>query len=444
MRIEELRRTFDRDAAGTAMYELIRALYPLGRSLTGDGVRETLARLRRSIPLAIHEIPTGTKVFDWTIPREWNVREAYIRTPDGRRIADFARSNLHLVGYSVPVRGHMPLADLEPHLFAGSGNPEWIPYRTSYYEDAWGFCLSRAELDRLEDGEYEVVIDSTLTEGSLTYGECLLPGKSEEEVLVSTHVCHPSLCNDNLSGIALAASLAEELANVDLRYSYRFLFVPGTIGAIAWLSRNEAAVDRVRHGLVLACAGDAGHLTYKQSRRGDAPIDRAARHVLSQRGARHEVLGFSPDGYDERQYNSPGFDLPVGRLTRTPGGEYPEYHTSGDDLSFVRPEHLADTMDACLAITDVIENDRTYRSTNPYGEPQLGKRGLYFPSGGGEAGGAGRAVRWVLNLSDGTHSLLSIAERAGLSFDAVREAAAVLLRHGLLAPAEETVSGARS
>jgi aminopeptidase-like protein len=271
-----------------------------------------------------------------------------------------------------------------------------------------------------------VCIDSSLEPGALTYGECHLPGESTDEVLISCHVCHPSLANDNLSGIAISALLAKSLDPLARRYSYRFLFLPGTIGPITWLARNEALLPRIRHGLVLVCLGDSGRLTYKRSRRGDTAIDRAAAHILRHAGD-HEVQAFSPYGYAERQYCSPGFDLPVGRLSRTPHGRFPEYHTSADDLDFVRPEHLADSFVACLAILDVLENDRTYVNQNPKCEPQLGRRGLYREFGDNEM-----AMLWVLNLSDGGHSLLDIAERAGLRFDAVKSAADLLRDHGLL------------
>jgi aminopeptidase-like protein len=438
MRIEELRRSIACDAEGLAMHETIRTLYPICRSITGDGVRETLAILRRRVPLAVHEVPTGTRVFDWTVPREWNIRDAWIIGPDGKKVVDFARSNLHVMSYSFPVKARLPLAELKGHIFTDPDRPGLIPYRTSYYREKWAFCMSHDELVRLPDGEYEIFIDSTLADGSLSYGELLVPGRSDEEVLLSCHVCHPSLCNDNLSGIALAARLAERLAGLELRYSYRFLFIPGTIGAITWLSRNERTVERMRHGLVIACVGDSGRMTYKRSRRGDATIDRAVEHVLAHRGAEFEILDFSPDGYDERQYGSPGFDLPVGRLTRTPHGRYGEYHTSGDDLDLVKPASLGDSLDAFLAVIDVLENDLVYRSTNPKCEPELGRRGLYAETGGArERAREEAAILWVLNLSDGEHSLLSIAERAALPFEAIRNAAEALLRHGLLTMEEE-------
>jgi aminopeptidase-like protein len=426
MTLDELRANLDGAALGATLYDCVTDLYPLCRSLTGEGLRETLRRLQSRVPLALHEVPTGTPVFDWTVPKEWNIRDAWVKNGRGERVIDFRRSNLHVVSYSVPVHRRMSLAELRPRLHTLPDRPDWIPYRASFYEETWGFCLSQRQLDAMEEGEYEVCIDASLEPGSLTYGECYLPGESGDEVLVSCHVCHPSLANDNLSGIAIAAYLGHYLRQVSLRYSYRILFLPGTIGPIAWLARNEATVSRIRHGLVLVCLGDGGRLTYKKSRRGDAAIDRAAAHVLRHAGD-HAVEDFSPYGYGERQYCSPGFNLPVGRLSRTPHGRFPEYHTSADDLDFVRPEQLAGSFDACLQIVDVLEHDRTYVNQNSKCEPQLGRRGLYRELGDDEM-----AMLWVLNQSDGEHSLLDIAERSGCRFAAVRRAADVLDRHGLL------------
>jgi len=432
MTIDELRAGLDEETLGRQLYDCIADLYPLCRSITGEGVRETLRRLQRQVPLTIHEVPSGTEVFDWTVPREWNVRDAYVKNARGERVIDFRRSNLHVVNYSVPVRGRMSLEELRPHLFTLPDRPEWIPYRTSYYKESWGFCLSRRQLEALEDGEYEVCIDASLDPGTLTYGECHVPGESTDEILISCHVCHPSLANDNLSGIAIAAHLGQHLRRLPLRYSYRFLFIPGTIGSITWLCRNESLVSRIRHGLVLACLGDAGRFTYKKSRRGDATVDRAVRHVLHHLGD-HEVLEFSPYGHDERQFCSPGFNLPVGRLSRTPHGCFPEYHTSADDLAFVHPSQLAASFATCLAILAVLENDRTYVNQNPKCEPQLGKRGLYHAIGGiAHSPVTETAMLWVLNLSDGQHSLLDVAERSGLHFDEISRAAEALRDSGLL------------
>jgi aminopeptidase-like protein len=423
----------DLDAGvGPEMHRFVEELYPICRSITGNGLRETLHRIGKRIPIEIHEVPTGAEVFDWTVPKEWNIREAYIDGPRGQRIVDFRDHNLHVMGYSVPVERRMSLSELKEHVHTLPDQPDVIPYRTSYYTEAWAFCMEHRRLQGLEDGEYDVRIDSTLEPGSLSYGELHLPGEIEEEVLISCHCCHPSIANDNLSGIALATWLAEHLQGLALRHSYRFLFVPGTIGPVTWLARNEDRVDRVKNGLVVTGVGDPGPFTYKRSRRGNAPIDRAAAHVLGHSGRPHGVVDFSPYGYDERQYCSPGFDLAVGSLMRTPNGQYPEYHTSGDNLDFVRPDALADSLGMYLRVLDVLENDEVYVNLSPKGEPQLGKRGLY-PSVGAQGAGPELMARlWTLNLSDGEHSLLDIAQRADLPFDAIKDAAGALVDGGLL------------
>jgi aminopeptidase-like protein len=403
------------------------------RSITGEGVRATLRAIQEAIPLEIHEVPTGTPVFDWTVPREWNIREAYIKDSAGRTIVDFRHCNLHVVGYSRPIQTRLPLSQLKEHVFTLPDRPEWIPYRTSYYNDTWGFCLRHDQLGGLREGDYDVCIDSSLTDGYLTYGEYHIPGRTDEEVLISVHVCHPSLANDNLSGIAVATSLARHLTGRSRRYSYRFLFIPGTIGSITWLSLNERQVSRIRHGLVLSCVGDAGHVTYKRSRRGTAEIDRAVIKVLKDSGCPHSLLDFSPHGYDERQYCSPGFDLPVGCFMRTPNGKFPEYHTSADNLDLLTPAALADSWFRCLQVFDLLEDNRTYVNLNPKCEPQLGRRGLYSTIGGQPEGKLRElAMLWVLNLSDGGHSLLDIAERGGLPFALLRNAAHDLFNHRLL------------
>ncbi len=447
MTIGALRRSIDIEATGAEIYALIAELYPICRSVTGDGVRQTLARLARHIDVRCHEVPTGTPAFDWTIPREWNITDAWVKAASGERVIDFRRSNLHVMQYSVPVRRRLGLDELKQHLHSIPEHPQWIPFRSSIYEEGWGFCIEHERLTSLGDDEYEICIESRLEDGSLTYGECAIAGASEDEFLISCHVCHPSMCNDNLSGVALATYLAKLLAPLELRYSYRFLFVPGTIGSIAWLSCNEQRAARIRHGLVVACVGDAGMLHYKRSRRG-AEIDRAVEHVLRHSGAAYDVRDFSPYGYDERQYCSPGFDLPVGSLTRTPHGRFPEYHTSADDLSFVAPRWLGESLRCYLEVIDVVEGNRRYASTNPKCEPQLGRRGLSRALGGlASPERAQMALLWVLNLSDGQHDLLAIAERAGLDFDTIRDAAELLHAHGLLEsmtqPALLPAAGAR-
>jgi aminopeptidase-like protein len=420
-------------ALGREMHALVAELYPICRSITGEGLRQTLRNLQKYVPLEIREVPAGTAVLDWTIPKEWNIRDAYVANSRGERVIDFQKSNLHVVNYSVPVRKTMPLSELRSNLHSLPDHPDWIPYRTSYYKEDWGFCLPHRTLEALEEGTYEVCIDSTLTNGSLSYGELLLPGQTSDEILLSCHACHPSLANDNLSGLALVAFLARLISKTAHRYTYRFLFVPGTIGSIAWLSRNEDAISRIRHGLVVACVGDAGDLHYKKSRRGDAEIDRAAAHVLRHSGKPHTILDFSPYGYDERQYCSPGFNLPVGSLTRTPHGRYPEYHTSADDVAFVRPESLADSLRTYLDVLAILEGNGGYRNTSPKGEPQLGRRGLYGAMGGfADPGKAQMAILWILNQSDGGPTLLDIAERAGFPFALIRSAADKLVERGLL------------
>ncbi|MGH3630577.1 MAG: DUF4910 domain-containing protein [Sciscionella sp.] len=415
------------------MHALVKRLYPLCRSITGDGVRRTLDIISEYIPLRRYEVPTGTRVFDWTVPQEWNIRGAYIADAEGNRVVDFADSNLHVLGYSVPVAATMPLAELREHLHTMPEHPSWIPYRTSYYAPAWGFCLAHEAMSALPEGDYEVRIDSTLRDGHLTYAEHVVPGQVTDEVIVSCHVCHPSLANDNLAGIAVAIALAKALAKGTPWYTYRFLFIPGTIGSITWLARNVERVERIQHGLVLACAGDSGPLTYKQSRRADAEIDRVMRYVLQVSGRQHKVIEFSPYGYDERQFCSPGFNLGVGSLTRTPYASYPEYHTSADNPDFVSATAMADTLLACREAFAILDRNRRYQNLSPYCEPQLGKRGLYDSLGGrSDAKQAQMAMLWALNLSDGEHSLLDIAERSGLPFGIVADAADALHDAGLL------------
>ena len=422
--------------AGADALELVRRLFPICRSLTGDGVRETFDVLEEHIPLVRREIASGTKVFDWFVPDEWNIREAHITAPDGTRVVDFQRLNLHVVGYSEPVRATMPLETLRERLHTLPDQPDLIPYRTSYYHRTWGFCLSHRQLEALEPGDYEVVIDSTLEPGSLSYAELMVEGSGEEEVLLSTYVCHPSLANDNVSGIAVAAMLAKALLERDLRHSYRFLFAPGTIGPLVWLHENRERLDRIRHGLTFSCIGDGGGLTYKRSRRSDAEVDEAVEVVLRDLGADHRILPWEPWGGDERQFCSPGFDLPLGTLTRTPHGEFDGYHTSADGLDLIRPESLGGAVEACLQVIDVLESNRRCTNLSPHGEPQLGRRGLYRTAGGAVATPDDeRALLWVLNLSDGRSSLLDVARRSGLRYPVVRRAAERLEQAGLLTTA---------
>ncbi len=419
-------------SVGERMHDFAAELFPICRSITGEGIAETLRRIGERIPLQLFNVSSGTQVFDWTVPKEWQISDAYIADEHGARVVDFRDSNLHVVSYSTPIHRMLSFAELSPHLFTIPEQPDWIPYRTSYYNEDWGFCLSHRQLTELDpEAKYEVCIKSSLSEGSLTYGECYLPGQAEEEILISCHICHPSLANDNLSGLVVAAFLADALSRRKLRYSYRFLFLPGTIGAITWLSCNQHKVGSIRHGLVLTCLGDSGIFHYKKSRRNEADIDRAAALFLEQKSA--EFLEFSPYGYDERQYCSPGFNLPVGCLMRSVWGTFPEYHTSADNLSFIHAEKLAESLDVCESIMDILERDRRYLNLNPYCEPQLGRRGLYSSVGGVGIAEEINARLWVLNLSDGTHSLIDIAERAKMPFGLIADAAELLCIHGLLA-----------
>ncbi len=432
-------KSLDMNCLGSEMYNLIVDLYPICRSITGNGVRKSLQIVQQHIPLEMHEVPTGTPVFDWTVPKEWNIRDAYVKDETGKKVIDFQESNLHVVNYSLPIHKKMPLSQLKDHLFSIPDRPDWIPHRTSYYKETWGFCLPDRTLQSLTDGEYEVYIDSSLEEGALTYGEFAIPGQITDEVLLFCHTCHPSLCNDNLSGIALVTFLAKYLSQQSLRYSYRFVFAPATIGAITWLSRNEHRVPLIKHGLIVANVGDSGHLTYKKSRRGNAEIDRVISYILKDSSQEYKIIDFSPYGYDERQFCSPGFNLPVGSLTRSQFGTFPEYHTSADNLDFVQTSALVNSFETYLNVIDILENNHTYLNTNPKCEPQLGKRGLYSTFGGKQATPDDRmALLWVLNLSDGEHTLFDIAERSKLNFSVIKNAASILADSGLLTVCSNT------
>jgi aminopeptidase-like protein len=421
------------DGMGEEIFAFAAKIYPICRSITGNGLRDTLQHIRAHIPLEIHEVPTGTAVFDWTIPREWNIRDAYIKSERGEKVVDFARSNLHVMSYSVPVRRRVSLDELKKHIHTLPEQPDLIPYRTSYYAENWAFCMAHRQFESLRDENYEVMIDSTLADGYLSYGEYLHKGESEDEVLFSAHVCHPSLASDNCSGVALLTQLAKRMAGVKTRYSYRFLFAPGTIGAITWLARNEERTQRIKHGLVISMVGDGGGPTYKKSRRGNAKIDRAMLHSLRHSGLTPTVLDFFPYGYDERQYCSPGFDLPVGLFQRSRFGSIPQYHTSADNLDFIRPEHLSQSYRIIVSTIDILENDTAFCNAMPKCEPQLGRRGLYGAIGGDkDAAAANLAMLWILNLSDGKHSLLDIAQRADLPFGMIRSTAEQLKQYGLL------------
>jgi len=407
------------------MRQLMEQLYPICRSITGGGVRRSLAIIREQLPLVIHEVASGTRVLDWVVPKEWNIRDAYVANARGERVIDFRKHTLHVMSYSRPIRAQLSLNELRGHLFTLPEQPDVIPYKTNYYGENWGFCLSERQLRSMCEGEYEVVVDATLVDGSLTYGELLLPGAEQDEILISTHICHPSLANDNLTGIAATTALAKRLSSrAQRRHSIRFLFVPGTIGPLTWLARNQDKTARIKHGLVITGIGDAGALTYKKSRRGQAKIDRAAAHVLSHWHRPGTTVDFEPLGYDERQYCSPGFNLPVGRISRTPFASYPEYHTSADNLDFVSVEQIEDALAAIEATLDILEQDAHYLNLSPYGEPQLGKRGLYREiSDHPNRRRQETNLLWALNYCDGQNSIFEIAEKAGRPFSELLAAA---------------------
>ena len=420
---------------GTDMYRLMTELFPICRSITGEGVVQTLNIIKKEIPLSIHKIPTGTKVFDWEIPKEWNIREAYIKNSKGDKIVDFNDSNLHVMSYSTPINQSVTLSTLKQHLHTSPEQPDWIPYRTSYYNEDWGFCIAHNQFQNLKEDVYDVFIDASLKPGFLTYGEYYIPGEQSEEVLISTRICHPSLCNDNLSGICVATHLAKELRRKKLRYSYRFLFIPGTIGAIAWLSVNQSKVNNIHHGLVISLLGVGDRFNYKRSRQGDSEIDQVVEAVLMSERIPHQLHKFSPYGDDERQFGSPGFNLPIGCLMRTPFGQFPEYHSSGDNLDLIQPEVLENSLKVLSQIIKMLEFNRRYINIKPYGEVQLGKRGLYNTVGGESSGRDYQlALLWVLNYSDGKHSLLDISQLSGIDFESISQAASDLFNHKLLVP----------
>ncbi|NND06260.1 MAG: DUF4910 domain-containing protein [Saprospiraceae bacterium] len=415
------------------MYALAERLYPICRSITGEGVRETLRILQEYAPISIHEVPTGTQVFDWEVPKEWNISQAWIKNSAGEKVVDFMDHSLHVLSYSIPIHKILPLSQLRDHLYSLPDQPDLIPYRTSYYQSNWGFCLSHRQLEALEDGDYEVCISSSLEAGSLTYAEYLLPGRSKDEFIFSTHVCHPSLANDNLSGVVMLIHLLRKLQHQDLRYSYRFLFVPGTIGSICWLAQNADKLATIKGGLIASLLGDGGKFHYKLSRHEDSIIDKVAQFVLTEMEVDHEVIPFSPYGYDERQYGSPGINLAVGSLTRSTFGSFPQYHTSADNLDFIQPRHLAQSYQLYSAVVDLLELNRTYVNLSPMGEPQLGRRGLYDAIGGASDQKAMQmAILWVLNMSDGTHDAIDVAHKSNLPSSLIVKVCALLLDKGLL------------
>ena len=452
------------------MFLLMKKLYPICRSITGDGVRKTLKIIEKEIPLKIHEVPTGEKVFDWKIPKEWNINDAYIINPNGEKILDFKKLNLHVLNYSTPINKKISLSELKKHIHTIPEKPNVIPYVTSYYSENWGFCMSHYQLLGLKEGEYHVVIDSKLENGSLTYGEYLIPGKSQDEILFSCYVCHPSMCNDNLSGVVLLTMLAKYLQTFKNNYSIRFLFIPETIGAIAWLKINEINISKIKHGLIATCLGDSGSLTYKKTRDSNNEIDKAVVNVLKKSGKKFRILDFFPWGSDERQFCSPGFNLPVGSIFRSIYGsnEFPEYHTSEDNLNFMNIKSLAESFEAYLLVLFELENNfhlhlendksnknknlekqnvneksysEKYLNLNPKCEPQLGKRGIYHQIGGQESTMKQRriefAIFWILNLSDGNNSIQDISKRSGIPLSDLQSSIKILINSKLLKKIEK-------
>lgn len=426
---------------GQQMHDLAARLYPMHRAITGQGVRDTFEEIAKHIPLNVHEVPTGTPVLDWHVPHEWNLHDAFIADANtGTRLIDVADSTLHIVNYSRAVNQQMSWQELLPHLWTVPEFEDRIPYRTGYFRDTWGFCLSEIQKKSLADPSrsYHVVIDSQSSDGALSYAECQIQGQSERVVLLYTHCCHPSLANDNLSGIVVATFLAQALQSRSLKHTYRIVMAPATIGAITWLAQNESSLATIDYGLVLSLLGDAGNLTYKRSRRGSSPIDRIAERIVHDTGG--SVRNFSPNGYDERQFCSPGFDLPMGCLMRTPPGEFNEYHTSADNLEFVKPKYLQHSLSSLLQIIDEIEDNIIPVNLRPQGEPRLGEYGLYKAFGeDGHTAELQSAVMWLLNQADGITDLDSIATRSGLSVARIRQALGVLCQHGLMAESTDSV-----
>ena len=427
------RKQVDNGDIGDRIYKLAVELFPLCRSITGNGVRETLKRIRRELPdLRIHEVPSGTRCFDWTVPPEWNITDAFIIDPDGNKLADFQKSNLHVVGYSVPVDKTISREQLEAHLHSIPDQPDAVPYVTSYYEERWGFCLTHRQRERLKPGQYRVFIGSTLEPGSLTYGELIVPGKSEDEVFLSTYICHPSLANNELSGPTVTTYLAKWISGLrQRRYTYRIVFVPETIGSITYLSHNLDHLKRhVVAGFNVTCVGDERSYSYVPSRAGDTLADRVALYVLKHLAPDFVQYTYLDRGSDERQYCSPGVDLPVASVMRTKYREYPEYHTSKDDLTLISPSGLFGGYEALRHCLLCIEHNETLQVT-VLGEPQMGKRGMYKTGSKGRDAGL-RKIMNLLAYCDGRQDLLSVAETIGEPMWELSDVVSMLKEEGLL------------
>lgn len=363
------------------MYDLCGKMFPICRSITGDGVRETMAILQEIVPeIVLHEIPSGTQAFDWSVPKEWRIRDAWVKNSKGEKIIDFKESNLHVVSYSIPVNKKVTLEELKKHLYTQPDQPDAIPYVTSYYKESFGFCISQEQYDSLSDDIYHMFIDSELFEGSLTYGELILPGESDEEILLSTYICHPSMANNELSGPAVSLYLAKYLqARAERRYTYRFVYVPETIGSITYLSQENHLEQMKKHviaGWNLSCVGDDRTYSMVATRYGNTLTDRVTENVLRFVYPGYKKYTFLHRGSDERQYNAPGIDLPVCGFSRSKYGEYPEYHTSKDDMGLISPAGLVGAYTVMVECVEALEHNCRYQ-VQCYGEPQLGRRGLY-------------------------------------------------------------------
>jgi aminopeptidase-like protein len=417
---------------GTEMYELVKRLFPICRSITGNGVRETLKIIQEYIPIKIHEVPTGTKVFDWTVPKEWNIKDAYVEDENGKKIIDFKKTNLHVVGYSVPVNKVVSLSELQEHLYSLPEQPQAIPYVISYYQERWGFCIAHKDREKLKEGRYKVFIDSELKDGFLTYGELVIPGKSEKEVFFSTYVCHPSLTNNELSGPVVTTFLAKWILNRPRKYTHRIIFIPETIGSITYLSKNLKVMKKnMIAGFNVSCVGDDRVYSYLPTRNGNTYADKVALNVLSFKHPDFIRYSFLEKGSDERQYNAPGVDLPVCCVMRSKYGTYPEYHTSLDNLDFISPEGLLGSYDVLRECLILIEKNCRYK-INCLCEPQLGKRGLY-PTVSTRA--TSKIVRSMMNFiayADGENDLIDISNRINVPAWKLHPIAAKLMKAGLL------------
>lgn len=450
-----LQKTLSQSKCKNELFSLMEELYPICRSITGNGVRKTLKILKKKVNLKIIEVPSGTKVFDWKIPFEWNINDAYVKNLQGQRVIDFKKSNLHLLNYSIPINKKVTQKELKLHLHTLPEKPNSIPYVTSYYKKNWGFCIPHAKLESLTDSHYDVKIDSSLKPGHLTYGEFFKKGQIPDEILISTYVCHPSLCNDNLSGVVVSTMLAHILSKIDTYFSYRFLFVPETIGTITWLSKNQKNLSKIKGGLVITCVGDNGPFSYKKTRNGNSTIDKTVTKIFEQSKRKTKIKDFFPYGSDERQFCSPGINLPIGVFMRTPFYEFKEYHTADDNLKFVSKNALHDSLSMLVKIISKIETKRTienqlkitknnnksktYLNLNPKCEPRLGKRNLYREISKSRLVDKDNSqdllemsILWLLNYSDGNHSLKDISKISGLSIKLLENSSQLLIKKRLL------------